>query len=347
MCPSRIGYIWRFGFVLGILIVLQIITGLVLTCFFFTREAFSSVFYLSRETGFGELFRFFHGNGVTVVFIALYMHVFRGMVFRRYYLFPVWSRGLILFLLLVIVAFLGYRLPWAQISFWAATVITNLATSIPFVGQNIVTLLWGNFSVSLLTLNRFYTLHFLLPFIILCLVVVHILALHLIHTKSPLQLKGIRTTFYPLFLIKDVWLFFCCFLLLVLLVSFSPVVFIERDMFLEANPIRAPEHIVPEWYFLPFYAVLRAVPSKLGGVCAILLVFLFLFAIALSRIAQERIINFLLGCLGGLWGVLFWVGGLPVVYPFDLFGGVVTLLFFVVFSIIVLQKGKNIFSFEG
>jgi quinol-cytochrome oxidoreductase complex cytochrome b subunit len=226
--------------------VFQILSGLILTVYFFSGSAYVSVFYLSRETLVGELFRFVHGNGVSVIFLALYIHVFRGVGYMRYFLLPVWSSGLLMFILLILIAFLGYRLPWAQMSFWAATVITNLVTSLPVLGHQIVVVLWGNFSVSVLTLNRFYTLHFLLPFVLLVLIIVHILALHLIHTKSPLQLKGDFVSFFPLYMVKDLWLFRVLGVLLVVLAFFFPVFFMERDMFLEANPIRAPEHIVPE-----------------------------------------------------------------------------------------------------
>lgn len=177
--------------------VVQIITGIIVSFFFFSGNAFDSVFYFSRETASGELFRFFHANGVSAIFLAVYVHVFRGVAFSRFFLLPVWSSGLILFILLVLVSFLGYSLPWAQMSFWAVTVITNLVTSVPSIGDKLVKVLWGDFSVGLLTLNRFFRLHFLLPFVILFLAVLHILLLHLIHTKGPIQVKGDSVVFFP------------------------------------------------------------------------------------------------------------------------------------------------------
>ncbi len=331
MCPVSISYYWSFGFVLGMLMVVQIVTGFVVRMFFSARDAFYSVFYFTRETLTGESFRFLHANGVSGIFLAMYLHVFRGVSFSRFFLLPVWFSGLILFLLLIIISFLGYSLPWAQIRFWAATVITNLVTSIPEVGRKIVLVLWGDFSVRFLTLNRFYSLHFLLPFVVLALMVVHILLLHLIHTKGPIQVKGDSTVFFPGFWVKDIWLFLVMIFLVFFLRIYSPVWLMERDMFLESNPMSAPEHIVPEWYFLPFYAVLRGVPSKLGGVVAMLGVFVCLILISFSRVKSNPLTKTILSTIFFLWILLFWVGGLPVVFPFDTLGKVRVLLFFICF----------------
>jgi quinol-cytochrome oxidoreductase complex cytochrome b subunit len=311
--------------------VVQIVRGFIVRMFFSAGDAFYSVFYFTRETLTGESFRFLHANGVSGIFLAMYLHVFRGVRFSRFFLLPVWFSGLILFLLLIIISFLGYSLPWAQMSFWAATVITNLVTSIPEVGGKIVLALWGDFSVRFLTLNRFYRLHFLLPFVVLALMVVHILLLHLIHTKGPIQVKGDSTVFFPGFWVKDIWLFLVMIFLVFFLRIYSPIWLMERDIFLESNPIRAPEHIVPEWYFLPFYAVLRGVPSKLGGVVAILGVFVCLFLISFSRVKRNPLTKSILATIFFFWILLFWVGGLPVVFPFDVLGKVTVLLFFICF----------------
>lgn len=338
LCPSRIRYLWSFGFVVGLLIVVQVLSGLVLTIYFFRANPYDSVLYLCRETERGEMVRWIHARGVSVIFLAIYIHIFRGVCFNSYFLLPVWRTGIIIFILLILIAFLGYSLPWAQIRYWAATVITNLVTSIPVLGSKLVIALWGNYSVSLLTLNRFYTLHFLLPFVTLVLAVVHILALHLIHTKSPLQLKGDVLTFRPIYIIKDIWLLTLLLSLTIILAFFFPVAFMERDMFLESTPIRAPEHIVPEWYFLPFYAVLRGIPSKLGGVIAMLSVFVLLLALSLSGSPLDVKDRFVLSALFFCFILLFWIGGLPVVYPFDRLGKVAVGLFFVLFWFLIQKK---------
>ncbi len=319
--PFNLPIFWRFGFVLGIILVIQIVTGVFLSFHFQER-----VEYIIRELSFGESIRLIHSNGVSLFFFCLFMHIFRGIFYKSYIIISVWATGIFIFFFLIITSFLGYVLPWTQIRFWAATVITNLVSAIPVIGLKILTILWGDFSVRIVTLNRFFSLHYLLPFILLLIVIIHILVLHLSHSSSPI-VKGEGIKFHPLFSWKDVLLGLLLFFFLMLFSFFFPYIFLEYDIFFPANPLVTPEHIVPEWYFLPFYAILRAVPSKLGGVVLMVRVFIFLLFLPFGK-EKGKLFSALLLIE---WCLLFWIGGLPVIFPYDIAGQIIVLRFFIRF----------------
>ncbi|MEN3164889.1 cytochrome b N-terminal domain-containing protein [Tistrella mobilis] len=284
--PRNLNYWWNFGSLAGIALVLQIVTGIVLAMAYtaHTSLAFDSVERIMRDVNFGWLLRYAHANGASMFFIIVYIHIFRGLYYGSYKA-PreiLWWLGVIILLLMMATAFMGYVLPWGQMSFWGATVITNLFSAIPLVGESIVTWLWGGFSVDNPTLNRFFSLHYLLPFVIVGVVVLHLAALHTHGSNNPLGIdkktKKDVIPFHPYYTIKDLFglgvflTFFAVFLF------FAPNFFGEPDNYIPANPLVTPAHIVPEWYFLPFYAILRSVPSKLGGV---LLMFAAIFVLFL------------------------------------------------------------------
>jgi ubiquinol-cytochrome c reductase cytochrome b subunit len=323
-------------------LIFQIVSGILLSLHFVpSREAFINVDFISREVNNGWLIRYFHANGASVFFFLIYIHILRGIFFKSYKLRKVWSVGVIIFLITILVAFLGYVLPWGQMRFWAATVITNLVRAVPFFGQLAVEWLWGGFGVSLATLNRFYSFHFLLPFILLGLIIVHLIYLHENLSNNPLGLKRKIDflDFHPFFSAKDLFGFILIFLFYAYLSLFWPTIFIDPENFLPSNPIRTPTHIKPEWYFLPFYAVLRALPNKLGGVILILaIIFLLLIIPAFRNLKRASIfrlnLKLLKRLLLTLTILLFWVGIRPVVFPYDYLGKVIVLLYFLLFSFV-------------
>ena len=272
--PKNLNYMWNFGSLAGLSLVIMIVTGIVLAMSYTAHVdyAFESVERIMRDVNHGWLIRYIHMNTASFFFIVVYLHIFRGLYYGSYKA-PrelLWILGVVIFLLMMATAFMGYVLPWGQMSFWGATVITNLFSAIPLVGESIVTFLWGGFSVDNPTLNRFFSLHYLMPFLIAGVVVLHIVALHRFGSNNPI---GIDTTgrqdtisFHPYYTIKDIVGIALFLLLLAIAVFFFPNAMGHPDNYIPANPMQTPAHIVPEWYFLPFYAILRAVPDKLGGV---------------------------------------------------------------------------------
>ncbi len=274
--PRNVNYLWAFGAIAGIMLVVMIATGLFLAMQYssHTSLAFDSVERIMRDVNYGWLLRYVHANGASMFFIAVYIHMFRGLYYGSYKA-PreiLWILGVIIFLVMMGTAFMGYVLPWGQMSFWGATVITNLFSAFPIVGDPIVTLLWGGFSVDNPTLNRFFALHFLLPFVLLGLVILHTAALHVCGSNNPLGIepKGPQDTvpFNPYVTLKDGFAVVVFFIVFAAFVFFMPNYMGHPDNYIPANPLVTPAHIVPEWYFLPFYAILRAIPDKLGGVIA-------------------------------------------------------------------------------
>ncbi|WP_434623397.1 cytochrome b [Azospirillum sp. B2RO_4] len=274
--PRNVNYLWAFGAIAGIMLVIMIATGLFLAMQYssHTSLAFNSVERIMRDVNYGWLLRYVHANGASMFFIAVYIHMFRGMYYGSYKA-PreiLWILGVIIFLVMMGTAFMGYVLPWGQMSFWGATVITNLFSAFPIVGDPIVTLLWGGFSVDNPTLNRFFALHFLLPFVLLGLVILHTAALHVCGSNNPLGIepKGPQDTvpFNPYVTLKDGFAVVIFLIIYAVFVFFMPNYMGHPDNYIPANPLVTPAHIVPEWYFLPFYAMLRAIPDKLGGVLA-------------------------------------------------------------------------------
>lgn len=272
--PRNLNYAYTFGGMLSIMLVIQILTGVVLAMHYIASAdvAFNSVESIMRDVNYGWLLRYVHTNGASMFFIAVYVHIFRGLYYGSYKepREVLWILGVVIFLLMMATAFMGYVLPWGQMSFWGATVITNLFSAIPLVGESVVTWLWGGFSVDQPTLNRFFSLHYLLPFMIAGVVILHVWALHVTGQTNPtgveVKQKSDTLPFTPYATIKDAFALVLFMLLFGWFVFYLPNYLGHPDNYIPANPLVTPTHIVPEWYFLPFYAILRAVPDKLGGV---------------------------------------------------------------------------------
>ena len=286
--PKNLNYWWTFGGILTFCLITQIVTGLTLAMHYIAHAdmAFDSVEHIMRDVNYGWLIRYIHSNGASMFFLAVYIHIFRSLFYGSYKA-PreiIWILGIIIYLLMMAAAFMGYVLPWGQMSFWGATVITNLFSAIPLVGEGIVTWLWGGYSVDNPTLTRFFTLHYLIPFLILGLVVLHIWALHVPGNNNPVGIdikKPSKDTvpFHPYIVIKDTFALLMFMIIFAFFVFYSPNVLGHADNYIEANPMVTPAHIVPEWYLLPFYAILRSVPDKLLGVIAMLSAILILAAL--------------------------------------------------------------------
>ena len=297
--PKNLNYWWNFGSLAGLALVIQIATGIVLAMHYVPvgEMAFDSVERVMRDVNYGWMIRYIHSNGASMFFVVVYIHIFRGLYYGSYK-YPrelLWWLGLIIVILMMASAFMGYVLPWGQMSFWAATVITNMFTAIPWIGPDITTWLWGGFVVGTPTLTRFYSLHYLLPFIIVALVILHIWALHVHGSNNPLGIdtKGQQDTlpFHPYYTVKDLAGIGVFLVVLSFWVFYFPNYFVHPDNYIPANPLQTPPHIVPEWYLLPFYAILRAIPDKLGGVIfmAASLIILFLVPwLDTSRVRSAR-----------------------------------------------------------
>ncbi len=297
--PRNLNYMWNFGSLAGFILVVMILSGLFLAMNYTAHVtlAFWSVERIMRDVNYGWLLRYLHMNGASMFFILVYVHMFRGLYYGSYKA-PreiLWWVGIAIYLAMMATGFLGYVLPWGQMSFWGATVITNLFSAVPLVGQHIVTWLWGGFSVDNPTLNRFYALHFLLPFVIFGLVFIHVWALHTVKSNNPLgiDIKSPQDTipFHPYFTIKDLFGISVFLMVYLAFVFFSPNFFGEPDNYIQANPMVTPSHIVPEWYYLPFYAILRSVPDKLGGVIMMfgaIIILLFLPWLDSSKVRSAK-----------------------------------------------------------
>ena len=298
--PINLNYWWNFGSLAGITLVIMIVSGLILSMHYVAHAdlAFDSVEHIMRDVNYGWLIRYIHSVGASMFFLIVYIHIARGLYYGSYKS-PrevLWWLGIIIFLLMIATAFLGYTLPWGQMSFWGATVITNLFSAIPLVGDNIVTWLLGGFSIDNPTLNRFYSFHYLLPFIIVGVVFLHIIALHKVGSNNPigidLTLKKEKIPFHPYYTIKDFFGFGVFFIIFGIFVFFLPNSLGHPDNYIPADPLVTPEHIVPEWYFLPFYAILRAIPFKLLGVLAMLGSILILFVLPWLDTSKVRSCRF-------------------------------------------------------
>lgn len=336
--PSRIRFLWNFGSLLIICLINQILTGLFLAFHYKTdiNLAFQRIININRNINFGWLIRSFHANGASIFFIIIYLHIRRGIYINSFNFKITWIIGVILLLLTIITAFVGYVLPWGQISFWGATVITNLLSAIPYLGNSIVIWIWGGFSINNATLTRFFSIHFILPFIILIFIFIHLIILHLTGSNNPLGINRNfdKIIFSPYFIIKDligliifIWIF-------ILLTLIFPYLLNDHNNFIIANPIITPNHIQPEWYFLFSYTILRAIPNKLGGVIALLISILILFIIPILNnkkflrnkfypINKILFWNFTITFL-----ILTWIGINPVEYPFIIIGQLFTIIYF-------------------
>lgn len=345
--PINLNYMWSFGSTAGICLVIQIITGIFLAMHYTPHidYAFLSVEHIMTDVNNGWLIRYTHANGASMFFIVVYCHIFRGLYYGSY-IYPrgmLWASGVIIFLLMMATAFMGYVLPWGQMSFWGATVITNLFSAIPFVGQSIVEWLWGGFSVSNATLNRFFSLHYFMPFAIAGLVLLHLSLLHKDGSNNPL---GINTnvdyvSFYPYYYVKDLFAFFVFATVFVFFIFFYPNALGHPDNYIPANPLVTPAHIVPEWYFLPFYAILRSIPDKLGGVVAMISAILVLLLLPLLNTSEVRsskfrpIFSFLYWFLVADFIILGWIGQKPVESPYIEIGMGATVFYFLFLVVLV------------
>nr|UOU85251.1 cytochrome b [Tachydromia umbrarum] len=341
--PTNISAWWNFGSLLGLCLMIQIITGLFLAMHYTADVslAFNSVTHICRDVNYGWLLRTLHANGASFFFICLYLHVGRGMYYGSYLFTPTWMVGVILLFLVMGTAFMGYVLPWGQMSFWGATVITNLLSAIPYLGTMLVQWIWGGFAVDNATLTRFFTFHFILPFIVAAMTMIHLLFLHQTGSNNPLGVNSNvdKIPFHPYFSFKDIVGFIILVMLLSLLTLINPYLLGDPDNFIPANPLVTPIHIQPEWYFLFAYAILRSIPNKLGGVIALILSIAILMILPFSHLSKFRGIQFyplnqiLFWIMVVTVILLTWIGARPVEDPYIILGQLLTIIYFLYYII--------------
>nr|YP_010295452.1 cytochrome b [Rana hanluica]UMO93238.1 cytochrome b [Rana hanluica]WIL10156.1 cytochrome b [Rana hanluica] len=347
--PSNISTWWNFGSLLGLCLIAQIATGLFLAMHYTadTSLAFSSIAHICRDVNNGWLLRNLHANGASFFFICIYFHIGRGLYYGSYLYKETWNIGVILLFLVMATAFVGYVLPWGQMSFWGATVITNLLSAAPYIGSDLVQWIWGGFSVDNATLTRFFTFHFILPFIIAAVSMIHLLFLHQTGSSNPTGLNSNldKVSFHPYFSYKDLFGFVVLLGALATLSTFSPNLLGDPDNYTPANPLVTPPHIKPEWYFLFAYAILRSIPNKLGGVLALLLSILILLLMPFTHTSKLRSLMFRPIAKIFFWtliantAILTWIGGQPVEDPFIMIGQITSGLYFFIFVLLAPTLG--------
>nr|AFG23317.1 cytochrome b [Teleogryllus commodus] len=341
--PSNISTWWNFGSLLGLCLIIQLMTGIFLAMHYTAdiTMAFNSVTHICRDVNFGWLLRTIHANGASFFFICLYMHVGRGMYYGSYNLMYTWMVGVIILFLVMAAAFMGYVLPWGQMSFWGATVITNLLSAIPYLGTDLVQWVWGGFAVDNATLTRFFTFHFMIPFIVAAFVMIHLLFLHQTGSNNPMGINSNldKIPFHPYFTFKDIVGFLFMLSTLIILSLTNPYLLGDPDNFTPANPLVTPVHIQPEWYFLFAYAILRSIPNKLGGVMALVASIAILFILPFTSTNKFRsmqfypINQFLFWSYTSIVILLTWIGARPVEEPYILTGQILTIMYFLYFLI--------------
>nr|YP_009441992.1 cytochrome b [Trypodendron signatum]AOY40213.1 cytochrome b [Trypodendron signatum] len=341
--PTNISSMWNFGSLLGLCLMIQILTGIFLALHFCPNVlmAFESITHICRNVNYGWLIRVLHANGASFFFICLYLHIGRGLYYSSYYLMETWMSGVTIFFMVMATAFLGYVLPWGQMSFWGATVITNLISAIPYLGETIVQWIWGGFAIDNATLTRFFTFHFILPFIVTALVIIHLLFLHETGSNNPLGTNSNmdKIPFHSFFTLKDSVGFIIIMFSLSILSLQAPYLLGDPDNFTPANPLVTPIHIQPEWYFLFAYAILRSIPNKLGGVMALVMsiAILYLMPFINKKKFQSNqfypINKMLFWLLFSTIILLTWIGAKPVETPYILTGQILTTLYFSIFII--------------
>nr|AIG53175.1 cytochrome b [Ctenotus spaldingi] len=348
--PSNISAWWNFGSLLGLCLIAQVLTGLFLAMHYTAdiSSAFSSVAHICRDVQYGWLIRNLHANGASMFFICLYLHIGRGLYYGSYMFKETWNIGVVLLLLVMATAFVGYVLPWGQMSFWGATVITNLLSAIPYIGTSLVEWIWGGFSVDNATLTRFFTFHFLLPFAIMGASMLHLLFLHETGSNNPTGLTSNtdKIPFHPYYSYKDLLGATLFLMTLLLLALFFPNLLGDPENFTPANPLVTPPHIKPEWYFLFAYAILRSIPNKLGGVLALLFSILILMLVPALHTSKQRgnafrpISQILFWTLVSNIIILTWIGGQPVEDPFITIGQIASTTYFIIFLILMPAVAK-------
>nr|ARO34942.1 cytochrome b [Pachycephus cruentatus] len=342
--PLNISIWWNFGSLLGLCLLIQIMSGLFLSMHYCPNIslAFSSVIHICRDVNFGWLMRLIHMNGASFFFICLYLHMGRGLYYMSYKLKHVWMVGIMILFITMATAFLGYVLPWGQMSFWGATVITNLISAIPYLGESIVLWIWGGFSVDNATLNRFYSLHFILPFIIMMMVIIHLTFLHLTGSNNPLGTNSnlCKIPFHPFFTIKDIMGFLIMMFILLMMIMMNPYLLGDPENFSPANPLVTPIHIQPEWYFLFAYAILRSIPNKLGGVIALVMsiaIFFFMPFMNKNKMFSSKFYplnQILFWLMINVFILLTWLGAQPVEVPFIMTSQIMTIIYFSYFILL-------------
>jgi len=341
--PLNISIWWNFGSLLGICLLIQILRGLILTIHYTPNIliSFDRIIHIINDVNYGWLIRLIHINGASIFFICLFIHIGRGLYYNSFIIKKTWLMGVVIFLIIISTAFLGYVLPWGQISFWGATVITNLISAIPYLGDIIVKWLWGGFSINNATLNRFYSLHFLFPFIILFIVILHLFFLHENGSSNPLGLNSnyYKIPFNSYYLIKDILGFIIIFIFLILICIINPYIISDPENFNIANSIITPIHIQPEWYFLFAYAILRSIPNKLGGVLALLFSILILLILPYNINYKTKGIKFnyinqiYFWVFISLFILLTWIGARPVENPYIIIGQIISIKYFIYYLI--------------
>nr|QEJ81563.1 cytochrome b [Rhagophthalmus giganteus] len=335
--PSNITSMWNFGSILGMCLMMQIMTGLFLAMHYCpdVSLAFKSIIHICRDVNYGWLMRTIHANGASMFFLCMFIHVGRGLYYSSYMFKETWTIGVIILLMTMGTAFLGYVLPWGQMSFWGATVITNLISTIPYLGTTIVQWIWGGFAVSNATLTRFFALHFMMPFLLVAFAIIHLLFLHQTGSNNPLGTNSNidKIPFHPYYTFKDLMGFNMTIMILTIITLSSPYILSDPDNFTPANPLVTPTHIQPEWYFLFAYAILRSIPNKLGGVIAL---FMSIMMLTIMPLLKKKFLSSsfypinktLFWSFTSVTILLTWIGTQPVEDPFILTGQILTFMYF-------------------
>jgi ubiquinol-cytochrome c reductase cytochrome b subunit len=345
--PANLSLNWNYGSLLGLVLVIQLLSGILLATRFSGHAdiSFESVVFLFQDSNFGWLLRLIHSTGASFFFLFVYLHIGRNIYYGSYVYGELWNIGVVIYFLLMGTAFLGYVLPWGQMSYWAATVITNLLSAIPLVGRLVVEWVWGGFAVSNPTLTRFYALHYLIPFVIAALVILHIFYLHIRGRSNPLGVSSSsnKVSFHYYYSVKDLYVFVLALFLLIIVTLNLGYDFIDAENFTPANPLVTPKHIQPEWYFLFAYAILRSIPNKLGGVLGLVFSVLFLFVFSISSknlffigVVYSPVSRFLYWCLVSDFFLLTWLGRCPADTPYTEVALFCTILYFLFMTLLVL-----------
>lgn len=342
--PINISIWWNFGSILGLCLIIQLVTGILLSIHYCPNInlAFNRIIHLIKDIWYGWLIRLIHINGASLFFFCLYIHIGRGIYYNSFKYKITWIIGTIIILFLIITAFIGYILPWGQISFWGATVITNLISAIPIFGKIIVEWIWGGFTINNATLNRFFTIHFLMPFILSIIVLIHLTFLHKTGSNNPLGLnRNInKIIFYPYFVVKDLFIYIIIIIIFLLICFINPYIVSDPENFIPANPIITPIHIQPEWYFLFAYSILRTIPNKLGGVIGLILSIIILLLLPFIKLNKLKFIYFnpinkiIFWIFMNLFIILTIVGSKPIEYPYNNISQILTYIYFIYFLLL-------------